>query len=308
MDRQFVSFENSDNLTLKGVLLNPTKGPANKSLGFIYLPGIVLGALSVHKLGFKIGEVVTSMGYQLLLFDQAGIGESEGSFPEGLHEEVAHWVAQGSLVGSTLEVIDWARSRLGVDKIVLIGHCGGALTSAYCAARHSGVGGVILISPPPMEIEMGHSRLARHGVADEYFSLYFQKLFSRQSWLRLFSGATDYRTLTSVIWSKVSRPFKAKPAAVPVADNNKHEEKTVGFNPLLVEALGQVLAMKKPLEVIYGDKDADMEDFRRFHKVHLSDLAPLVVIENTSHGFTFNEAQNRLLEEISLFVARVAAS
>ena len=54
MDRQFVSFENSDNLTLKGVLLSPTKESANESLGFIYLPGIVLGALSVHKLGFKI--------------------------------------------------------------------------------------------------------------------------------------------------------------------------------------------------------------------------------------------------------------
>ena len=293
MDRHFVSFENERGLTLRGTLFRPASSSRNDSVGFIYLPGIVLGALSVHRLGFKIAKTLTDLGFQMLLFDQEGIGESEGSYPEGRHESIAHWVAEGSLVYSTKEIIEWAHENCGMEKIFLIGHCGGALTASYCVAEQKSVTGAFLISPPPLATGKGKSDLDRKGVADEYFSLYLRKLLDPGSWRRLFSGRSSYHTLITVVQAKLKRFVANSPA------------KSNNYNPHLVKAIVDIMRQKKPIEVIYGEKDPDMEEFRVFHNEYMNDEVPLVILENTSHGFTTGVAQKHLLKQITLFAQRV---
>ncbi|WP_456406402.1 alpha/beta hydrolase [Thiolapillus sp.] len=298
MDRQFVSFENANGLTLKGLLFRPTASVLNESVGFIYLPGIVLGALSVHRLGFKVARELSDHGFQTLLFDQEGIGESEGSYPEGRHEAIAHWVAGGNLANSTREIIDWACAKYGMERIFLIGHCGGALTASYCAADQKAVAGVILISPPPLATGTGKSDIARKGVADEYYALYLRKLLDPAAWKRLLSGGTRYQVLATVLRSKVTRLFSGSGDSSSLSNN---------YNPRFVEAVEKIMRQQKTVEVIYGEKDPDVEEYRLFHNEYMNAETPLVILENTSHGFTTEVAQKKLLERIGDFARRVAS-
>jgi len=298
MDRQFISFENTHGLTLKGMLFRPTASVPNDSVGFIYLPGIVLGALSVHRLGFKIARELSKHGFQMLLFDQEGIGESEGSYPEGKHEAIAHWVAEGNLVNSTQEIIDWARARYGMERVFLIGHCGGALTASYCAADQVTVAGVVLISPPPLATGTGKSDLVRKGVADEYYSLYLRKLLDPAAWKRLLSGGTSYQALVTVLRSKLTRIFSGADGSSALGNNYNHR---------FVKAVEKITRQQKTVEVIYGEKDPDIEEYRLFHNEYMNANTPLVILENTSHGFTAETAQKKLLEQIGVFAQRVAS-
>jgi pimeloyl-ACP methyl ester carboxylesterase len=304
MGRRLARFENRHGQTLKGVVVDPGPDHPSRDVGFVYLPGIVLGATAVHGLGMKVADRLAGAGYPTGLFDPPGVGESEGDFPAGTHEELSDWVSQGNLVESTIEIADWMRSELGLDRIALIGHCGGALTAAYCAARHDAITGAFLISPPPLRLEKGKREVERPEVADEYFTLYARKIFDPARWKRLLAGRSDYRTLATVVRSKLGRVARSK-LGRDEATGQAGASQNGRFNPRLVEATKRSLHQDKKLTVVFGDRDVDVNNFRDFHRIHADSRLPLVIIEDTSHGFTTPEGQNRLGEEILRFAGRL---
>jgi pimeloyl-ACP methyl ester carboxylesterase len=304
MGRWLAQFEDRSDLTLKGVLFEPEPAQRRRDLGFVYLPGIVLGATAVHGLGFKLGGHLAAAGCSFGLFDPPGVGESEGDYPAGTHEEISDWVAEGNLIDATLQTVDWMKDRLGIDRFALIGHCGGALTAAYCAARHPSIAGALLISPPPLRREKGKREVERPEVADEYFKGYAGNVFDPGRWKRLLTGESDYRTLVTVVRSKAARFVRAKLGRHPPQVSLENPGDNERFNRRLVEATRRSLELDKKLTVVFGDRDVDINNFRDFHRIYMDDTAPLVVIEDTSHGFTTAEGQSRLIEEVLGFADR----
>ena len=305
MARRLVRFEDSDGRTLKGVVVSPDSGQPRKPVGFVYLPGIVLGGLAVHRLGLKVVDRLSEAGYPSCLFDPPGIGESEGDFPAGTHDEVAIWVADGGPVRGTLDVVDWMRTNFGVERIALIGHCGGALTAIDCVADHEAVSGALLISPPPLRLEKGKQKIERPEVADEYFTLYARKLFDPEPWKKLLTGKSDYRTMATVVRTKVRSLMRSKLGKRRASRQEAPGPDDARFKPRLVDATKRSLKQKKRLEVVYGDKDIDLNNFRDFHQSYMAPHVPLAVIEDTSHGFTTQEGQTRLVQEVLQFAARL---
>jgi pimeloyl-ACP methyl ester carboxylesterase len=271
----------------------------------VYLPGIVLGALAVHRLGLKVADRLAEAGYATCIFDPPGIGESEGDFPAGTHEEVTNWVAERGQVRGTLDVVDWMRTNLGVERVALIGHCGGALTAIDCVADHEAVTGAMLISPPPLRLEKGKQEIERPEVADEYFTLYVRKLFDPEPWKKLLSGKSDYRTMATVARTKLRSLIRSKLGERPASRQEESGSDDDRFKPRLVDATIRSLKQKKRLNVVFGDKDIDLKNFQDFHQSHMAPHVPFVVIEDTSHGFTTQEGQTRLAEEVLQFAARL---
>ena len=303
MARRLARFEDSDGRTLKGVVVSPDPGQPRKPVGFVYLPGIVLGALAVHRLGLKLADRLAEAGYPTCLFDPPGVGESEGDFPAGTHEELTGWVADGGQVRGSLDVVDWMRTNLGVERIALIGHCGGALTAIDCVADHEAVTGALLISPPPARLEKGKQEIERSEVADEYFTLYARKLLDPEPWKKLLTGKSDYRTMATVARTKVRSLIRSKLGKRPSARQEESGGDDGRFKPRLVDATRRSLQQKKRLKIVFGDKDIDLKHFHDFHQAHMAPHVPLVVIEDTSHGFTTLEGQTRLVEEVLQFAA-----
>ena len=293
MRGELFKFTNARGHAVKGVLY---AGRARGGVGVIYLPGIVLGATAVHRIGIELARALASDGHTACLFDPAGVGESESDYPAGTHRELAAWVEAGQFVDDTLETIDLVADRLGSRRLVLVGHCGGALTAMYAAARHRAVRGALLISPPTTA-SAGRDELAHEGVAKIYLAQYLAKLRSPDAWLRLVRGHSSYRTIARLIVGRLRR-LRA-PAAAPTRR---------AFNPRLVAAFAAASAERKRISIVFGDRDPELDDFRAFHREHVSADVPTRVLPNTSHGFVTEDSIAQLFAEVRQFVGATAAA
>ncbi len=288
-----LSFTNSQGRKNKGVLFE-AQGESVSSLGFIYLPGSVLGTVAVHRLGIEIAHLLAEAGHPVYLFDHAGIGESEGEHPAGTHEELTAWVGSGSLVPDTLSAVDVLQKHTGSSRTALIGHCGGAVTSAYAGARHPSVRGLFLMSLPTRLDPEGTSELDNPHVAEEYLTLYRERLFSPNAWLRLFRGRSDYKTLARILGNKVKGKLRPSepPAEVPPIS---------AFNPRLIADIERSITDGKTVSVVFGDRDPDFHHFEQFRAKHLPPSVKVRVLKDTSHGYVTEASQSLLFREISRF-------
>jgi pimeloyl-ACP methyl ester carboxylesterase len=297
-----LKFVNRNGQAVKGVVVTP-EDTAASSTGFVYLPGIVLGSVAVHRLGLKVADRLAAQGHSTILFDQAGIGESEGDHPTGSHLELCGWVEGGALVADTLSAIDLFMAKTGVTQVGVLGHCGGALTAMYTAAKHPAVKGVFLISPPTYR--MGAvPELEKQNVVDEYFGLYLRRLVTLESWKRLLAGKSDYATLVKVLRKRIGRKLAAlrgapEPASPAAAASSPAAESP--FNEALIESLNKVLGAGVQLTIVFGDRDPNLAEFHEFRAKFLPPSVPATIFEATSHGFVTEESLRLLFEAVDQF-------
>jgi pimeloyl-ACP methyl ester carboxylesterase len=296
MKKRPVRFEDRQGRTLKGVVVEPVTPQSDRNLGFVYLPGVVMGVTAVHAIGLKLADRLAALGYATALVDPPGVGESEGDFPDGTHEEVSEFVVEGNLVDGCMDIVDWMKEELGLERVVFIGHCGGALTGAECAARHDSVAGCFMICPPPLRGKKGEMEIERPEIADQYFKGYVTRAFDPSRWKRLFTGESDYRTMLTVTRSKAKRFIKSKLARPSESGAGEAEADDRRFNMLVVDAMKRAVQQGKKITVVFGDKDIEIHNYRDLHRMHVDPRVPLIVIEDTSHGFTTADGQAQLIE------------
>ena len=281
---------NKDNLVMKGIVFEPDK-EIEQPICIIYLPGIVLGSTAVHRLGVEIGHLLVEKGFWYLLFDQVYIGGSEETYPEGVHQKLANWIKEGNLVDDTLKAIDFFIDKTDKQAVTLIGHCGGALTAAYAGSQHKQVKGLFLISPPIVEVN-SKNEIEKKEVAENYFTLYKRKILSPVAWKNLLFGKTDYKTLMHVIKGKF---LKYNIVRENISDN---------INMLFLDSLTNMLKTKN-IQIIFGDRDPELNDFLKFRKAYFQSMFPFSILKNTSHGFITKESINELNKNIINFMETV---
>jgi pimeloyl-ACP methyl ester carboxylesterase len=288
MSRVLLRFENRKGITLKGMRFDPDEVPARPRF-VIYLPGIVLGCAAVHRLGMKIGEHLAALGFRTLLFDHSGIGESEGSFQGGSHENLTDWVMRGALVDDTLDAISFVQREYQATEIYLVGHCGGSLTSAYAASQSDLIRGAFLIAPPTLGTG---GRAQRHVDATEAnLVLYRRKVFSWDAWKRLLSMESNLSEIGQALLSPIWKP---KGPGGPVHDT---------FNMDLIRALRAMTERKAALRVFFGDHDPDLKHFLEFTKSTLAPPLAFTIQEDTRHGFLTPDSLGALLKAVGDFVS-----
>ena len=207
----------------------------------------------------------------------------------------------GNLVDDTLQAIDFLVARTGHDHVVLIGHCGGAITASYAAARHPAVSGALLICPPTIEVGGAPDELDREGVAAVYLRQYLHRLGSKEAWLRLARGDSSYRTIVRLLTGKVRRSLdRLRQTLHPTSS----EPRRPAFNERLRRALHAMHVDGKQLAVVFGDRDPELESFREFERDHALARIAATVLPDTSHGFVTEESIALLTAEVRRFIAQ----
>jgi pimeloyl-ACP methyl ester carboxylesterase len=281
---ELFKFTNARGQTIKGVIFG--KGGA-RGVGVVYLPGIVLGCTAVHRIGIELAHELANDGYPVCLFDPSGVGESDGDYPAGTHQEVAAWVEDGHFVDDTLAAVEFLKQRSEFRHMVLVGHCGGALTGIYAAAQHPQVRGTVLICPPTTEARRG-DELERDGVSAIYLRQYLHKLTSREAWLHLLRGGSSYRTIWRVVTGQVASQLRRLRSRKPI------EPRARPFNERLRQALDVAYASGRQITIVFGDRDPGVEDFRAFVREHVPDGVDVRILANTSHGFVTEDSMEML--------------
>jgi pimeloyl-ACP methyl ester carboxylesterase len=285
------SFRNRDGLEIRGLFFDPPADRSPAPLGIVYLPGFVLGYSAVHRLGLEVLDRFSRAGYPGYVFDQAGVGESDGESLAGPHEDLARHVADGGLVADTLEALQHFAGARAVTRLLLIGHCGGALTASYAGMRDKRVAGLVLLSPPVLKVGEPDAPVPVEAV-NQRIRFYRTRLTSGRSWSNLILGRTDYRMLARTVWSKVRFAVGGAP--------------TLAFNERLVEAVLAVARRGRVL-IIAGDHDDQIRELNEFTRSVTNAGLAYTILPDTSHGFVTDESMDLLTAEMDAFAARVAS-
>jgi pimeloyl-ACP methyl ester carboxylesterase len=285
MKRSLFSFINKHGLRVKGLIFEPQGGKIHKT-GVVYLPGIVLGMTAVHRLGVDIACELQAVGFPVLLFDHSRIGESEGTLFSGAGEEFANLIKRGDFVDDTGEAVSAFCSERLLNDVILIGHCGGALTAVYTSLSHGRVKKSILISPPLVG-EIQEAKAMTKGQSKELAALYKYRLLSWKSWKRLFFGQSDYGQILRMVKTKIVNHRRPKETA----------EKNQNINEQLIRAL-ELIGRKTDVTIIYGDRDQGIEEFRSYQALFQRWNIRSQIFPETSHGFITADSVRLLMTEI----------
>ena len=83
-------------------------------------------------------------------FDFSGLGDSEGVIDEPYLADFYGTIALGRYVTDTVDAMDWLRGQYPVNRFVLGGLCGGAITGVLAAPQRSDVAGLLGLGLPLM--------------------------------------------------------------------------------------------------------------------------------------------------------------
>mmetsp|Transcript_5619 Transcript_5619/g.14428 ORF Transcript_5619/g.14428 Transcript_5619/m.14428 type:complete len:224 (-) Transcript_5619:55-726(-) len=130
----------SDGPQLQGVLLRPSSeedaAPRNRALVIVTHPHSKLGGDLYNNVVQAVGRHLARGGFQVLLFNFRGVGDSGGSATWTGSQETADVAA----------AVKFARAQDDVDKVFLVGYSFGGAVG--CAAAHEGVDAYVAISYP----------------------------------------------------------------------------------------------------------------------------------------------------------------
>jgi len=296
-----VSFKNRADQELFGVAHLPlvSNDERVRKIGVIFLnpgPGY---RIAHRRLYVRLARRLAQEGYYALRFDPAGIGESEGSVDEATLFNLFTSINKGRFINDVNDAADFFITRYGLEEIILIGLCGGAMTALlaapYCRQKLTSL---ILLSFPvlfnSLEAEEKTAlapAYARDIVRGYLTNLMNFKVLSLSAWKSLVRNIKDrglHRLLARLL--EVLRQAVSKDSPSFLHPN---------FNKLFLDVLERV---KKDIEInfIFGEYDRwklyfEVEFEQKIAKKWAEKGYRKFIIKNENHLFTFQESQDELI-------------
>ncbi len=280
-----------EGFALRGTLRRPG-GAAGARTGVVLLNQGPLDRSGAHQISTKIAKRLNAT-FQLptLQFDARGVGESDGDWAISAGgepiQQVYGRIFNGAWKPDTLAAISYFQQAAAIDKVVLVGLCGGASTALHVAALHPAVSGVAMVGMPVRHDANapGLSGLADGFIRDES-SKYFQKLLSLNAWKRLLTLQTDFATFRDVMIARLTG------GAVPGSEK--------AISSCISESFGAAVAARRRLLFVYGENDYYWTEFRELFLPAYPDRGAfeLVTIPAANHTLTDVNWQEQLFASL----------
>jgi uncharacterized protein len=300
---EVISFKNKSNNELFGILHIPEKNnlaPGNIGINLLN-PGLK-NRVAPNRLNVKIARKLCKLGYYVLRFDPQGIGDSEGDFM-GANEPVMDlWgaIQRGAFVDDTILSNEFLYSQKGVDKILLIGQCGAAVTAGIVGNRDNRVDRLILINTPftLLSSDLKLINLIWESKSTKQLLNEYINDFIRFAWIKnLFpNGGINYPYLKEKI-------DYLKKAIVSRHQNNRDIQKR--FNTALSDSLMEFMDRKKKIFFMFAGHDRSLNEFNTYFQIEFlqrnirySDFYSINIIEKANHIYTSIKSQEELIADI----------
>lgn len=258
MTSQPVTFANRDGLSLVGILHMPD-GPPRAVAVVLLSPGVKM-RVAPHRLYLKLARRLVALGFPVLRFDFAGLGDSEGEIHEEVLARVYNSIQAGRYVNDTLDAMQWLEREHGVRRFVLGGLCGGALTGLLAAERDGRAEALLAIGIPTSfeGLDADYDQYLTRGQLRALTPGYIRKLLDPHSLFRFLTLRSSY----GVIWRAFRERFFPSLRA-----KRGHEAFMGNVNPKFAPAFLSMMKRSHPILLIFGGGDRWLWEFEEKFEV-----------------------------------------
>lgn len=308
MGEQCIEFKNKIGHTLRGILHH---GSTNnyKKVSLLFLNTGLNDMVGWHRLQLKIARHFALLGYNVLRFDNFGIGDSDGEIEEGEVSGILTQVEQGLWADDAISALEFMMGNFKKEKYFFMGFCGGALNAIHAAAREKRVHGVINVAAPialsaKFEQEQINPYHSKRSVES-----YKKKILNKRSMLNFVTGKSDYKiifkSLFFYIKHKFSGLYDSHDSLSDLSDSK------INLNKSLFTSFEKYMKSDRPILFYYPEFDNSTWELKnyflpryqdtRFWKNHCN----FIELDGANHIFAEDESQRRIKTDILEWLSKI---
>ncbi|MES9948223.1 MAG: alpha/beta fold hydrolase [Candidatus Thiodiazotropha sp.] len=305
-----VTIKNRDGLKLYGILEQP-ESPGKDTAILLLSPGIKM-RVGPHRMYNKLSKILVDKGFTVLRYDFYGLGDSEGALDQKVLVDVYNSIQNGRYIDDTIDAMDWFGTTHNINKFVLGGLCGGAITGMLAGSTDERVKGLIALGLINV-FEGGEdnfSKFVTEGQLEDLKKGYISKLTDIDSWKRIITLKSDFRTIFKILLKPIRVISKSIRERTSASSKNKIEfvhDESSNTNPRFAPTFFSMLQQSKKMLLVYSGGDRLLwefkEKFENIYKSHLSEYShiyELHTIPDANHILSLSEweaSMHKLVEE-----------
>ncbi|MEO8017805.1 MAG: alpha/beta fold hydrolase [Pseudomonadota bacterium] len=196
---QPVTFKNRNGSRLVGMLYSPDR-PVTQRVGVLVSVNAIKYRVGTFRLHVLLARKVCELGYYVFTFDPEGIGDSEGPFDNKLLSEHYYDIQTGKYSDDLTDAMNYFVAEAQIDRLVLFGLCGGAISVQMSGANDSRVQGLILLNLPVLVEDLKRqgrpdnaAKIVSSASAKTLLKHKVQRLIEMNFWRRLLRFEVDLR-------------------------------------------------------------------------------------------------------------------
>lgn len=303
-----VVFPNKEGLKLFGILHRPESEIDRKICILLLSPGVKM-RVGPHRLYNKMTEDLVKLGFTVFRFDFAGLGDSEGEIDEPLLADFYSTVQVGRYVDDTNAAMNWVQDTLNIERFILSGLCGGAITGLLTGARDSRVEALVGLGIPVIldSSQVDHTRYITEGQVKRLKQGYIRRLLEPKSWIRLLTFRSNYLAIFKVLRqmlfgkAKVKKPGVVETPEKPTQGGN--------INPHFAPAFFQWMENSRKIFLVFSGTDRLTWEFdEKFSSVYADKLKAythlyqVYTVPDANHIFTFADWYGEMMEQVTAWI------
>ena len=254
MTERIVTLRNAAGHALHCILHEPAPGVPRATLGCLLLsPGVKM-RVAPHRLYRKLLGEFLDRGIAVPRVDFHGLGDSEGDLAEAQLDQLYRQVQLGRHVDDVRTALRFLEREFRLERFVVGGLCGGALTGLLTSEYERGIVGLYAIGIPVV-LDGGGAHVSANmtkGELSTWRGAALAKMLKPKAWLRVLTLRSDIRTILRSFFPRLGRGgrkvelARVPPPASPVAEN---------LNPHFPRALFGLLQKRAPALLLFSGAD-----------------------------------------------------
>jgi len=307
MHEELIEIKGEEGLTRRGVITLPDAA-CRVGTGLLLLPAGLKYRIGPHRFYVKLARELARKGFTSVRYDPLGIGESDGCLERAPIKELWQSVEQGRYVNDALLAVDYMHSKLGLERVVAGGICGGAVSAVLAAHQSpkqlSGVCSINIAVSQSLPVGAATSRMGKAAI-DHHFNAYMKKLASPAAWQRLLKLESDLHSIGRTVIAKASRPFLRK-----ISEQMREDPR---YNRVVVAAIDHLRAKKFAHLMLFSGNDNRWLEFEDmvidafYQGKFANESSQVVVIEQANHELQLPEWQERAINVIEQWMNNLPA-
>jgi len=321
-----IRFRNRRGEALFGMVFLPQGRISEKRVGIVMSVNAIKYRIGAFRFHVLLARKLCLLGYCVMYFDPAGIGDSEGDFEYKLLIEHYQDIQTGKYDEDIRDAVDFFIQEYQVETVVLFGLCGGAISMLMAASSDPRIEHLILLGIPVLlEYEGGivkkadpSAKITSVEKAHSTFAYFLAQIRRPDTWRKLLRLDIDFRenlrlvlranmVLVRKFFERLVRKVNPEQIDLRKEPVSRHPR----FNLQFQRAFLEYVSRKNHILFVFGELDFTTWIFKsEFLDTALRPGNPYVpyyevhILEKANHIFSSTDSQVLLQKTIIEWLAK----